>query len=174
MGNFYTNITLRTSDRQQIIEHMREKGRDCFISPASRGFVTVYDRRCDEQDIRDLEALMQELSARFHYVALGVLNHDDDLLWMGLARIGNKLTVYQSDQILAGNAWRFASEFNVLGLFPLIWLLMRWPIVLFQIWRHSLIAWALGLPNYSVGFGYQYLSRGERPTKDDEGEFERI
>jgi hypothetical protein len=174
MGNFYTNITLKTSDREEVIEYMRVHGRACFVSPTSRGFTTVYDRIADEQDLRDLENLALDLSSRFQCIALAVLNHDDDILWLALAGNGNWLTQYQSDQILSGSAWRLASAFNVPGLLPLIWVSMRWPIILFQIWRHSLIAWALGIPGSSVGFGYRYLSRGEHPSANDITEFEKI
>jgi|SRR5579863_6769060 len=173
MGNFYTNVTLRTPYRDPVLAYMTEQGRSCFISPHLRGFVTVYDRICDEQDIRDLEDLTLELSKRFQCHALAVLNHDDDVLWMGLASSGSWVTVYRTDKVLSGSAWRISAAFKVLGMLPLVWFLMRWPVVLFQLWRHSLIVWTLGLPKYSVGYGYEYLSRGERPSGDDAGEFLR-
>jgi len=173
MGNFYTNVTLRTTQRQALIEHMRTHGRACFMSPAQRGFVTVYDRLCEEQDVNDLQALAQDLSSTFHCTALAVLNHDDDVLWLGLTRNGDWLSTYRSDQPLTGSAWELAREFNLLGLLPLLWILMRWPFVLFEIWRHGALASVLGIPNASVGFGYKYLSRGERPSQDAE-QFESV
>ena len=69
MGNFYTNVTLRTTERQAVTDHMRAQGRLCFISPVSHGFTTIYDRLCEEQDVQDLETLAAELSARFHCAA---------------------------------------------------------------------------------------------------------
>ncbi len=173
MGNFYTNVTLRTSDRQSLIEYMRANGRNCFVSPTYKGFTVVYDRLCDEQDVRDLELLTTELSSQFHCAALATLNHDDDVLWMGLAREGEWLTTYRSDQVFGGSAWQMAREFNVVGLIPLIWFLMRWPIMLFAIWRHAALASVLGVPKAAVGFGYKYLSRGEKPDEDGE-QFERL
>ena len=127
MGNFYTNVTVRTGDRQALIEHLRGMGRNCFVSPVYRGFTVVYDRLCDEQDVRDLELLTTELSSQFHCPALATLNHDDNVLWMGLASRGEWLTTYSSDQLFSGSAWRMAREFNVVGLVPLVWFLMRWP-----------------------------------------------
>ena len=173
MGNFYTNMTVRTSDREALIEHMRGIGRNCFVSLVYRGFTVVYDRLCDEQDVRDLELLTTELSAQFHCSALATLNHDDDVLWMGLASRGEWVTTYSSDQIFSGSAWRISREFNVVGLVPLVWFLMRWPIVLFAIWRHGALASVLGLPKATVGFGYKYLARGEKPEGDAE-QFERV
>ena len=154
MGNFYTNVTLRTTERQAVTDHMRAQGRLCFISPVSHGFTTIYDRLCEEQDVQDLETLAAELSARFHCAALAVLNHDDDVLWISLARDGEWVTTYSSDHIASGSAWKLAQEFRVLGLLPLVWFLMRWPVVLFEIWRHWAITAALGIPNFTVGFGY--------------------
>ena len=173
MGNFYTNVTLRNAERQAVIEHMRAQGRSCFVSPTYYGFTTIYDRLCEEQDTRDLEALATDLSLRFHCAALAVLNHHDDVLRMGLAREGEWLTAYHSDQVLSGSAWQLAKEFRVVGLLPVLWLLMRWPFVLFEIWRHGALASVLGIPNVTVGFGYKYLSRGERPDKDAE-QFESV
>jgi hypothetical protein len=174
MGNFYTNVTLRTTVRKEVIEHMRAQGRSCFVSPVIRGFTTVYDRLCEEQDVHDLEALAEDLSSAFHCSALAVLNHDDDVLWIGLTRDGKGITTYNSEQILSGSAWKLAQEYRVLGLVPLVWFLMRWPIVLFAIWRHGGLASALGIPNFSVGFGYRYLSRGERPLNANADQFESV
>lgn len=170
MGNFYTNITLRTKERASVINYMRSNGRACFVSPTLRGFTSVFERRCDEQDVNELEALASELSAQFRCLALAVLNHDDDILWIGTASNGEWVTTYRSDQILSGNAWKLAREFRILGLFPLVWLLMRTPIVLFEIWRHTAIAFVLGIPDFTVGFGYKYLSRGEKPSTVDQFE----
>jgi hypothetical protein len=168
MGNFYTNVTLRTSERPALVEYLREYGRSCFVSPTYQGFTTIYDRLCEEQDIRDLEALTISLSSQFQCSALAVLNHDDDVLWLGLARAGEWLTTYQSDQGFSGSAWQLAKEFKVPGLLPLVWFLMRWPFVVFEVWRHGALASVLGIPRITVGFGYRYLSRGERPGKDAE------
>jgi len=119
MGNFYTNVTLRTTERQALIEHMRAQGRSCFVSPTYNSFTTIYDRLCEGQDPSDLEALATDLSSQFHCSALAVLNHDDDVLWMGLARQGKWLTTYHSDQVLSGSAWQLAQEFKVIGLLQL-------------------------------------------------------
>jgi len=173
MGNFYTNITLRTTDRQALIDHMRAHSRRCFVSPTRDGFTTVYDRLCDEQDPGDLQTLATELSLHFHCAALAVLNHDDDVLWMGLAREGKWLTTYRSDESLGGSTRLLVQEFKVMGLLPLVWFLMRWPFALFEIWRHAALASVLGIPKVTVGFGYEYLSRGERPGGDAE-QFERV
>jgi hypothetical protein len=162
MGNFYTNVTLRTSDRAAVAEYMRAQSRACFLSPSRKGFTTVYDRLCENQDIRDLQALAVELSSQFHCTALAVLNHDDDILWVGLARDGDWITKYDSSEHFSGSAFNIAREFRVVGLTPLVSFLMRFPM-LFQIFRHSAIAATIGVPDFSVGFGYEYLHRGERP-----------
>lgn len=62
MGNFYTNVALRTAARQALIEYLRAQGRNCFVSPTYHGFTTIYDRRCEEQDVHDLESLATDLS----------------------------------------------------------------------------------------------------------------
>ena len=174
MGNFYTNVSLRTSERSAVIRHMREQGRACFVSQTNSGCTVVYDRRCEEQDVNDLEALTLELSGTLHCAALAVLNHDDDVLWMGLAQNGRWVTTYDSSQSFSGSAIQIALTFKVLGLLPLLWLLMRSPFMLFEMWRHTAIAWALGLPNFSVGLGYHYLAQGERPSSGSADLFENV
>ena len=148
------------AERDALITHMRAQGRRCFVSPTSRGFTTVYDRECEQQDVRDLEALALDLSSRFHCAAFAVLNHHDDILWMGLARDGEWLSTYHSDKASSGSAWQFASQFEVLGLLPLLWLLMRWPFVLFEIWRHMAIASTLGIPNFGSRIRIQIPFKG--------------
>src|SRR5512141_687405 len=70
-------------------------------------------------------------------------------------------------------AWKLAKEFNVEGRLPLVWFLMRCPFELFEIWRHAALASVLGMPKVSVGFGYEYLTRGERPDEKAE-QFESV
>lgn len=174
MGNFYTNITVRTTDREAVSAYMQQLRRSCFVSPLSRGYVTVYDRFCDEQGIHALEDLTVDLTRQLRCSAVAALNHDDDVLWLGLARNGNWVTKYRSDQSLSGSAWRMASECGVPGLAPLVWLLMRWPIVVFELIRHHALAWLLGLPKFSVGFGHKYLTEDEWPPHTKPSDFQRI
>jgi len=173
MGNFYTNITLRTSERAAVAEHMRAGHRSCFISPSRKGFTTVYDRLCENQDVHDIETLAIELSSRFHCTALAVLNHDDSILWVGVIRDGAWLTKYDSSKRFSGSAFKMAREFGVPALAPLVSLLMRLPM-LFEVTRHEAIAAIIGIPNFSVGLGYEYLLRGDRPDGVNANEFEAL
>ena len=110
MGNFYTSVTLRTTERQAVIEPVRAQGRMAsFRQPfaVSQPCTTAW---CGQQHVRDLEALASELSWQFYCALLAVLNHHDDVLWIGLARNGEWVTTYQSDQLLSGSAWRLARK----------------------------------------------------------------
>ena len=169
MGNFYTNIALRTTARDAILERMRSEGRTCFISPTSGGFTAVYDRLCDDQRLEELEALTSNLSSEFHCSALAALNHDDDILFIGIARDGQWIMSYRSDQTFSGSALKLAWEFNVLMLAPLVWFLMRAPC-LFETWRHQAIAATLRIPNFTIGLGFRYLMQGDRPWWRNDGE----
>jgi hypothetical protein len=140
----------------------------------SRGFTTIYDRLCEEQDLHDLRTLAADLSLQFHCAALAVLNHDDDLLWLGLVRNGEWITTYRSDRSSSGSAWKLAHEFRARGLLPLVWFLLRWPVVLFETWRHGALASVLGIPQVSVGFGYTHLSEGDWPSSMNADQFERV
>jgi hypothetical protein len=74
---------------------------------------------CGQQHVRDLEALASKLSWQFYCALLAVLNHHDDVLWIGLARNGEWVTTYQSDQLLSGSAWRLARKLAFADCFRL-------------------------------------------------------
>src|SRR5437773_12290539 len=84
MGSFYTNVTLRTTDRDAVRQHLSAAGRRAYISPPAAGAVVVFDRACEEQDPQELAVLTSLLTQRRACPALAAMTHDDAILWYGL------------------------------------------------------------------------------------------
>jgi hypothetical protein len=95
MGNFYTNITLLSSQKPAVVNYLRAKSRDAFVTAADR-FVVVYESASETQDEGVLCSLAAGLSEEFNCPALAVLNHDDDILCYFLFQSGRETDRYNS------------------------------------------------------------------------------
>src|SRR5687768_17801551 len=84
VGNFYTNITLRSGDTDRIVKSLTEVRRTALVAPPSDGFSVVYDEASEEQDPQVIDEVVSHVSSRLGCAALVVVNHDDDFLWFGL------------------------------------------------------------------------------------------
>ena len=96
MGNFYTNVTLKTGDRNRVIEFLRSSRREAYVSNPANGFVAICDAETESQDEGILCGLASSLSRNFAVPALAVLNHDDDILCYYLFDRGSEVDRYNS------------------------------------------------------------------------------
>jgi len=179
MGSFYTNVTLRTADRDAVRGHLGAAGRSAYISPVVAGAVVVFDRACEEQDPDELNVLTALLSERCGCPALAVMIHDDDILWYGLYEAGSLVDEYTSapDYFAGGgapptggNATRLCAAFARPGVeAELHGILHRSrdapDAYTFETDRHAAVVQALGLPSAAVGTGFNYLEGGELPPE---------
>ena len=94
MGNFYTNIVVRGSNARSAIAALRDRA--AFVAEVDDA-TFVYDERCDGQRVDELRALAKHLSKECRAPTLAALNHDDDVLWIALARDGAIVDVYESN-----------------------------------------------------------------------------
>ena len=162
MGNFYTNITVRGAEPGRTVNVLRDLGREAYVVELNR-YSVVFDRQCEDQDTHIVAALAEHLATKLKAIAFAVLNHDDDILWFQL---------YEQSELVAEYANRGGPRTNVRALCRVfgrpgeivpLWLLLRRPF-LFQVNRHQRLARRLGLPEASVGTGFNYLSRSELPA----------
>lgn len=161
MGNFYTNITLTGAPAAAAVAELTALGREAWVADVGPGCV-VYDRRCEDQDTEVLAALAEHLATRLSTRAFAVLNHDDDVLWFQLYDGADLVAEYANS---GGPRTRVGALCRALGVRGrlAVWWLLRRPFV-FQVSRHARLARRLGLPDASVGYGFTYLERGERPS----------
>jgi hypothetical protein len=111
MGSFYDNIHVRTNDRTAV-EHAWQaywEGRDdaswAWVSPAYNGWVTLFDWRCDQQDVDVLTDLGAHISRALDAVVLAFQLQDSDLAEYWLFNHGTELDHYTSNnEYFAGYA----------------------------------------------------------------------
>ena len=162
MGNFYTNITVLRKSALDAVWVLHQLNREAFVADTG-GACVVYDRDSEGQDGSVLSALAEHIAAELQTTAFAVMNQDDDVLWFQLFDRTDLLTEHAN---VAGAPTASASilcrAFNRLSSTLRVWFLLRRPFV-FQVKRHEKLAAVLGLPDASVGFGFNYIERGELP-----------
>lgn len=175
MGGFYANVVVETNDVDAVLDVVRSNNLPAAVASDGR-FIVVADERLDEQDVDWMEALAAQISERTGKTALGALVHDDDILLMALATPGADVHSYHSmpsyfgleDSELptGGDASLFAAALGrpaaAEALDPI--LNAGLPDEDDDVSpyyggsdRHTAIAEVLGLPLWSVWFGYASL-----------------
>ncbi len=173
MGNFYTNIVLKTADQEAVVARLTELKRQAFVSPVINGYVTVYDAQCEEQNPNDLKDLTIKIAGHFKIPAIAFINHDDDVLLYGLqlgeqvVDVYNSSPGYFSGEIVPPKGGGPEHLRRVLGV-PVDSqkvdnILKSEDEYVFAFERHKALVDLLGLPIVCVGTGYTYISEGEIP-----------
>jgi hypothetical protein len=186
MGSFYTNVTLRGSRQDTVVEALH--GREAYVTQAFGEYTVVYDAECEEQDPEVLTALAAGLSAELECPALAVINHDDDVLAYWLYVNGSLEDEYNSmpdyfkgleepTAPAGGVAARLTSLFG--GDAEVVERILRAGSVddegyVFALDRHADLVEELGLPACAVGYGYTYMEEGELPEELDEDQLRKV
>ena len=103
MGSFYTNIHLRTPDRELIERGWqsywdgRQEASWAWVSPVYGGWISVFDYRSDLGDADALQELAAHLSRVADCVAFAFQVQDSDLAEYWLFQHGNALDHYISN-----------------------------------------------------------------------------
>ncbi|MDR2637704.1 MAG: hypothetical protein LBB55_05135 [Zoogloeaceae bacterium] len=182
MGAFYTNVTVRSSSREEVLSYL--DGRTAFVAPVRNGYITIYDKQCDEGGLHPNE-FSSDISRHLNTVAFLVTVHDDDVLYFDVFENGEHRDEYDScpnyfsedDEFLppkGGNPEVLCALFNCANMAAVRDVLYAddedSEICIFATERHRVLAELLQLPASSVGHGYDYLAEGEVPeglSKDD-------
>jgi hypothetical protein len=180
MGSSYSNLTLRGPERDRIVSALRARGRDAFVGPAENGCVVVFDE-ASENDPSAVAALAAELTGELGGVALGLTVHDEDIVYLSLARDGRVLDEYDScpgyfsgDEAppTGGDAALLCEAFCVPGARERVEEILRAPAkegdYFYETARHADLAEALGLPEHAVSLGYEYVYQGEAEDLESE------
>ena len=171
MRNFYTNITLRGPDQDQVLAALNVQGRSAYVSPTENGFTVVCDEETESQDEMILTDLASDLSDRLQCVALAVLNHDDDILAYWLYEKGEFVDDYNScpgyftgedSGPEGGDAEKLCRALGAAGRAAEVQaILSDAEGYLFALERHAALVEVLGLPSFSVALGYNYIARDD-------------
>ena len=174
MGNFYVNFSVQADDPRPIASILERAGRKAVVTPAFGGFVVAYEEQSDTQDTGAVAQVGSLLSREAHAPVLGVLNHDDDIFCYWLFEDGRLSDHYNScpdyfgepdpeEAEAVGDAQRLCEALAAPAAIDQVESLLHGENFVFAVERHALLATALGLPDCSVGLGYQYIGRGELP-----------
>jgi hypothetical protein len=177
MGSFYTNVTLRSSDKDRIAKAIEAKRWSAYITDLPGPYTLVFDRASEDQDGKVIDAAAAHLTASLGCAALAVVNHDDDLLWYGLYEKGKLTDTYTSapgyfegddSPPEGGNAEDLCRVFGADGQVDVVEAALRAPSgsedgYVFAMERHQALVEALGLPAIAVGGGFNYIEEGELP-----------
>ena len=188
MGSFYTNVTLRTSDRQRVSQELAASGLSAFISRPENGALVVFERESDGEDPAVVHEVAATLSSRLGCPALACLNHDDSVLVYMLFANGELVDEYMSapdyfDEEVdggdrGGDADSLAEAFGVPQAVPRLATILSGDPgedgLEFETERHARIVEALGLPRSAIGTGFNYLEAGEHPAGYAMDDFERV
>lgn len=179
MGNFYSNILLRTADQKAVAELLAKDKRVAYISEPAAGYLHVYDEAC-EQNPDEIGKLAKKFSKRFGGHALAVINHDDDVLAYWLYQDGKKVDTYDShpgfatDQAVppaGGKADLLAKAFRPEASVEEIEALLRRSSrtgdeFFFEVERHTALARILGWDPDLCTLGYAMVDSGDVPGGD--------
>ncbi|MEJ2641855.1 MAG: hypothetical protein P8010_19995 [Desulfosarcinaceae bacterium] len=180
MGNCYANITTRKVSAEEIVNFLESMNLSAFVIKGPDGYCTICEKRCDEQDTKHISSLLKDISSQFSCPAIGMLNHDDDILAYELWSNGEKVDDYDScPGYFSGDEERMEPEggdAKVISNYfcngtseETIEKILRSSgdedeDFVFATDRHQALAKAVGLPSHSVGYGFRYIFEGEIPT----------
>jgi hypothetical protein len=171
MGNFYVNFSVKDADQERVADALRRERRHAIVTPEDGGFVVVYDEEAESQSTRSILAVGRLLSGGVGRPVLATLNHDDDILCYWLFEGGELVDSYNSDPDAfedeegappwhAGDPEKLCASLRPDADIAAIEEILRGEY-LFAVERHEKLAESLGLPSWSVGFGFGYVADGE-------------
>jgi hypothetical protein len=182
MGNFYVNHTMR-APRDRVVAFLERDGYTAFVSPTVDGFTSVFDQPSDTQDTAAIADLGAKLSAALHTPVVAFLNHDDDILCYWVFEAGEPIESYnscpdyfgdfddegdESESGLGGDGTELCRLFGRPDARDRVRGILSEPSAMFSSMTHHDLVTALGLPLWTVGTGYRYLSEGDAELDRDE------
>jgi hypothetical protein len=179
MGNFYANVSVRTANQTAVIHALIELKRTAFVSAERCGWIVVYDKQLELAEPEEAEQVVCALSNRLLCVAVAVSVYDDDVLWLCICDRGKCVDKYNScpgyfegtsSVPAGGDARRIAEALRRHDAEQLVNTVLHEHPYVVETDRHADLASALDLPEFSVGFGYKYLQRGELPVSLQESD----
>lgn len=183
MGNFYVNFCVRTTNRDGVITALQQANRTAYISNVPEKYIVVCDKEADTQDDNEILNVGKLLSRELSAPTLGVLNHDDDILCYWLFENGVVTATYNSCPDCLGevveadnpNIPYLCSVFGMPALVDTLEEILEGDDEeIFAIEIHEALAEALQLPLWSVGIGFNYITKGELPLDSKETDWLRI
>lgn len=170
MGSKYVNFSVRRPDQRRLADVLRRAGRTAIVTPPQNDYVVVYDQNAefDDGEILRVGAL---LSREAEALVFAALNFDEDVFGYWLFEQGQLTDAFNShpnygdkpsreDEPRGGDPQRLCQAFGATASPAEVQAVLRGGYV-FATGQHERLAGLLGLPSWSVGFGYEYVADGE-------------
>lgn len=173
MGSFYVNICVQNVLQSQIANILENIDDQAIIGPEQNGWCGFVSNALDSQDLKLIDTFLEGLSRKFGTHAVSVLNHDEDILAIRLWKSGGLIAEYSS---CPGYFRRNPSDADLQAAFinmdAFVALASNTPDSEFRhrmldgddgyvdtLEAHAFFIRALGLPDYTLGFGFRDASR---------------
>jgi hypothetical protein len=180
MGNFYVNFVVKDAEPKQVADTLGRAGRRAVVTPSKGSHVVAFEEEADSQATNAILEVGCLLSRELSRPVFAALNHDDDVLCYWLFEGGELADSYNSapgafdedhdaPPFQVGDATKLCATLNPAAVAADVEAILRGDFV-FAVDRHLELAEALGLPDWSVGFGYEYVKSGELEDELDGGE----
>jgi hypothetical protein len=191
MGLFYTNFTLYGPDHQAVVDAVRQLKRAAYVSPTVNCFTTVYCQETDRQEFDSIENSGRRLSGSLTCPVLGVVLHDNDVLYYWLFVNGEIRQVYNSSPAYfdphseplppeGGESVELCEAFGVPSAADSVEAILREDLLedgatlTDELERHRALAAVLGMPDCAIGVGYEAIQHGYLPDNIRATAFEQV
>ncbi len=183
MGNFYVNFCVRTTNRELVISTLQQAKRTAYISNVPGKYIVVCDKEADTQDDNEILNVGKLLSRELSAPTLAIMNHDDDVLCYWLFENGVVTANYNSWPDYFGeavekdnpNIQHLCFIFGMPALVDTLEEILEGDDDdIDAIDLHSTLADTLQLPEWSVGIGFNYITKGELPPDSKETDWLRV
>lgn len=162
MGNFYCNFMIRGPSADDIERVLRDHRRVTYVTPTINGKTVVFDKAAGELNQIEVDRVGEMLSRELNCLLIAAAVADDDELWLALYEGGELHAEYHSRGSRRG-AGAFSRAMRKRWVTPIVWLILHWPYVIFESWRHALFPKVLGVPGSCVASGFAYIEADELP-----------
>lgn len=186
MGAFFTNVQVRSHDRDAVVAAVRahattdatevvdgsadEPDRTILVLPPDAGgWIAIYDERAESQDVAVLEAMAIAVSRATGAAALTVLVHDSDVLDLRLVERGERVDRLDTCPEFSGPV--SATKRAAVAGHPERWAALTSDVeALREAWKADEVfaertlartAEILGIEDGRATTGFRYSSRGE-------------
>jgi hypothetical protein len=187
MGSFYVNFAVAGSDPNAVMEFLESNRRNAFVFSRPDSTTLFFDAEADRQDVEAILGLAAKASAALRCPVLASMNHDDDILFLWLARGGNIVASYNSnpgyfdggnETPVCDNVELIAEAFGVANavedLLRVLRTSNRDDAFIFALHRHLAVAKLLRLPWPHACHGYNYIADSNLVAGAQQSDFTRV
>lgn len=171
--NTYTNIALKTVDRDKVVQTLRDLQRRAYVSPVVGGYVVVYDA-ATEREPDTLFDVAVKLSASLKCPVIAAYDHNDSLLILITVKDGRRVDTYVSnpgyfagkrEPPKGGDVKTIQAALGVAGKDEALKSVLQSQIYDYEYDRHDEVIKLLDLPEYCSRGGHKYFHDDTLPWK---------